>query len=144
MSDEKTEVNIEKKPVEKKDGNVALIRIKGLTKVGPGKNDTMNMLGLYRKHYCVIIPKTPSMMGMLKKVEDLLTWGEIDASTEKELKEKRGEKTKKDGKEGLKHFFRLNPPRGGFERKGTKVPFKIGGALGYRGSKINDLIKRML
>ena len=40
--------------------------------------------------------------------------------------------------------FYLNPPRKGFERKGIKVSFKAGGALGYRGEKINDLIQRML
>jgi large subunit ribosomal protein L30 len=83
-------------------------------------------------------------MGMVKKVDDLITWGEVNDSTIKELKEKRGEKTKNKGKEELKKFFRLSPPKGGFERKGIKVPFKIGGALGYRGDKINDLIKRML
>lgn len=44
----------------------------------------------------------------------------------------------------IKNYFRLNSPRKGFERKGIKKPFSIGGALGYRGSKINDLIKRMI
>jgi large subunit ribosomal protein L30 len=41
-------------------------------------------------------------------------------------------------------YYALNPPKGGFERKGTKIPFKLGGAYGYRADKINDLIKRML
>ena len=45
---------------------------------------------------------------------------------------------------GLKQFFKLNPPRSGFERKGIKVPFSLGGALGYRKNNINDLIKRMV
>ena len=45
---------------------------------------------------------------------------------------------------GLKPFFRLNPPVKGFDRKGIKVPFSLGGALGYRKEKINDLIKRMV
>ncbi len=44
---------------------------------------------------------------------------------------------------GVKPFFRLHPPRGGF--KGSiKKHFKAGGELGYRGSSINDLVKRML
>ena len=44
---------------------------------------------------------------------------------------------------GVKPFFRLHPPRGGF--KGSiKKHFKAGGELGYRGSNINDLVKRML
>lgn len=41
-------------------------------------------------------------------------------------------------------FFHLHPPRGGFERKGIKAPFSIGGSLGYRGNAINALIERML
>ena len=45
---------------------------------------------------------------------------------------------------GLKPFFRLKPPEGGFERKGIKNPFSIGGALGYRKEKINQLIKKMI
>ena len=47
-------------------------------------------------------------------------------------------------KEIMKKFFRLSPPRKGFGRKGIKFAFTKGGALGYRGIKINDLIKRML
>ena len=44
---------------------------------------------------------------------------------------------------GVKPFFRLQPPRGGF--KGSiKRPYGDGGELGYRGSAINELIKRML
>ena len=30
------------------------------------------------------------------------------------------------------------------KRKGIKVAYSLGGALGYRGDKINDLIKKML
>jgi large subunit ribosomal protein L30 len=39
---------------------------------------------------------------------------------------------------------RLHPPRGGYERKGIKISFNLGGALGYRGDKINKLISKML
>ena len=84
-------------------------------------------------------------MGMLNKTKDFITYGEIDEDTLKELREKRLEKTKdKQGKEVEKKFFRLSPPRGGFERKGIKASFNIGGVLGPRGDKINDLIKRMI
>ena len=38
---------------------------------------------------------------------------------------------------GLKPVFRLHPPRKGYE--GIKRSFKEGGALGYRGEKINEL-----
>ncbi len=46
--------------------------------------------------------------------------------------------------EGLKQFFKLQPPRGGFERGGIKKPYSMHGALGYRSNTINKLLKRMI
>jgi len=46
--------------------------------------------------------------------------------------------------EGLKQFFKLQPPRGGFERGGIKKPYSMHGALGYRGDTINKLLKKMI
>jgi len=44
---------------------------------------------------------------------------------------------------GIKPFFRLHPPKGGF--KGSiKKHYGAGGELGYRGKAINDLLKRMI
>lgn len=44
---------------------------------------------------------------------------------------------------GVKPFFRLHPPRGGF--KGSiKRHYGDGGELGYRGAAINELVKRMI
>lgn len=114
----------------------AVILVRGKAGMKGEIEDTLDMLNLFRKNFCVIIPANPSMMGMVKHVKDFVTWGEIDDATEKMLIEKRGEKDKP--------FFRLQPPRGGFGRKGIKIPFNIGGGIGYRGPKINDLIRRML
>ncbi|MBR9691701.1 50S ribosomal protein L30 [Candidatus Woesearchaeota archaeon] len=126
-------------------GKIAVIRIRGSIKLKKELKDTFNMLKLYKQHNCVILNATPSIMGMLKKIASYVTWGEIDNETLNLLKEKREEKTKdKKGREITKKFFRLHPPRKGFERKGIKLPFKVGGALGYRGEKINDLIKKMI
>ncbi len=44
---------------------------------------------------------------------------------------------------GLKPRFRLHPPRGGFKRS-TRRAFSDGGELGYRGSEINSLVRRMI
>lgn len=44
---------------------------------------------------------------------------------------------------GLKPFFRLHPPKGGF-KKSIKKPYGAGGELGYRGLAINELIMRMI
>jgi large subunit ribosomal protein L30 len=45
---------------------------------------------------------------------------------------------------GMKRYFRLNPPKKGFDRAGIKKPHSLGGALGFRGEKINDLVGRMI
>ena len=41
----------------------------------------------------------------------------------------------------LKKVFRLHPPKKG--HRPIKQPFRSGGALGYRGEEINELILRM-
>lgn len=153
---------------------VAVVRIRGECKLKQGVEDTFKFLRLYKKNNCIVIPNTASFIGMLQKVKEYVTWGEIDEKTFKELLQKRGklhgkkplteqylkEKTKLDfelfikeffsfKKElkdvpGLKPFFKLHPPLKGFERKGVKLPFSMGGALGYRKEKINDLIMRMI
>jgi len=119
---------------------IAIIRIRGGVRVNTDIIDTLDMLKLHKKNFCVIYENTPSLLGMVKKTKDYITWGEIDEDTAKLLIEKRAVKTK----EGIKPFFRLNPPKGGFERKGTKKGYSIGGALGYRGKDINKLIQKMI
>jgi len=46
-------------------------------------------------------------------------------------------------KEGVNPNFKLHPPKGGFKGK-TKLGFKQGGELGYRGEAIYDLLARMV
>lgn len=119
---------------------VAIIRIRGTIGLKNEIKDTLKMLNLHRNNYCTVVPKNDSYLGMVKKVKDYVTYGEIDDETYKLLSEKRGEKKG----DKLKAFFRLSPPRKGFERKGIKAHFSKGGTLGYRGAKINELIKRMI
>ncbi|MCD6576360.1 MAG: 50S ribosomal protein L30 [Nanoarchaeota archaeon] len=153
---------------------IAVIRIKGKVNVKKEVEKTLQLLRLYRKHHCTIMPNRKEIIGMLKKVDRYITWGEIDENILKQLLEKRGrlpgnkkltqeyikEKTGKnvedvakeivDGKmtlkdiPGLKQFFRLKPPTKGFERKGMKKPFSLGGVFGYRGKNINSLLERMI
>ena len=151
MQQNKTEANLKK---------LAAIRVRGIIGVNSEIEDTMKMMRLYKKNFCCVLPNNPIYAGMLKKAKDYITWGEIDEQTFKLLVDRRGEEFKGreadskkkisyndffafDGKK-LKKYFRLNPPRKGFERKGIKHAFKEGGALGYRGEKINELIRRMV
>tara|TARA_Y100000310_G_scaffold159627_1_gene159228 strand:- start:4938 stop:5411 length:474 start_codon:yes stop_codon:yes gene_type:complete len=152
---------------------IAIIRIRGNQKIKKEIEDTMRMLRLFKKNHCVIIKNTPQNIGMLKKIKDYVTWGDIDDKTFKLLLEKRGKllgnkklteeyikeklnlnldtfskefiECKKDLKEipGVKEFFKLTPPLKGFERKGIKTAYSLGGVLGYRKQEINQLIQRM-
>ncbi len=119
---------------------LAAVRIRGRINVTRKIRDTLNFLNLKRRYTCTVVEDTPSYRGMLQKVKDMITYGEIDDKTYEKLKKQRGIKTE----DGLKPFFRLNPPRKGFARKGTKVPYAKGGASGYRGKEINKLLERMI
>ena len=118
------------KEKESKKSKIGMILIRSGVGANHKVRDTLKMLHLKRKNNCAVIDNTPSNLGMVNKVKDFITWGELNDEILGIFKDKK--------------VINLHPPRGGFERKGVKVPFKVGGALGYRGDKINDLIKRML
>lgn len=157
----------------------AIVRIRGQADVPPDVDYTLRLLRLFKKYHLVLYPSdTPGLDGMLMKVKDWVTWGEIDEKTLIELLRRRGRIPggkpltdsyieAKFGNMGIrtieafasalmekkillhkidnvvKPVFRLHPPRGGFKRS-IKLPYNAKGELGYRGSDINDLIRRML
>ena len=112
----------------------AVLRVRGVADKKGQINETLEMLKLTKPNHCVLVPKNPVYEGMIKKVKDFITWGEVSDEVKKSLEAKN-----KDGK-----VYRLHPPIHGYERGGVRKGFNQGGALGYRGNKINDLIKRML
>jgi large subunit ribosomal protein L30 len=120
---------------------IAVIRLRGIIRTAPETRKTFELLNLQRQNSCSVFEKTPSINGMILKVKDFSTFGIIDDDTFRQLIEKRAQV--KSGKTP-KIFFRLNPPKGGFEKKGIKYSFVSGGALGDRKEKISDLIKRMM
>ncbi|GIT74969.1 MAG: hypothetical protein Ct9H300mP30_0310 [Methanobacteriota archaeon] len=61
--------------------------------VKPKIRDTMSMLNLSRVNHAVLIPETPAYAGMLQKVKDYVTWGEIEADTIASLLKERGRMT---------------------------------------------------
>lgn len=150
-----------------------VIRVRGIPDVNRDIAHTMDLLGLNRVNHAVVVPETDSIKGMLQKAKDYVTWGEVDQETlaamirargriagddsvtDDYLKEKSEFATVEDmakaiiendyrmkDVDGAKPVFRLHPPVKGYE--GNKRSFQNGGALGYRGAKINDLINRML
>ena len=67
-----------------------VIRVRSDRGVTKKIRDTMSMLNLTRVNHAVLIPKTPSYDGMLQKVKDYVTWGEVDADTIGSLIKERG------------------------------------------------------
>jgi len=122
---------------------IAAILVRGTIGIKIVFKDTLKMLNLRKRNSCVILEKTPSNTGMLNKVKDFITYGEINDATLQELLKTRG-KTDPNNKGKLKRMFTLNSPKKGYGKKGIKKAFSVGGSLGYRGQEINDLIKRML
>ena len=114
---------------------ISIIRIKGQIGIKHDVKDTLYRMRLRRKYSCVILEPTKENIGMIKKVRDFVSYGEISKETYEELVKKRGKKV--DGK--LKPFFRLHPPRGGAE---TKVHYPKG-ILGEN-KEMDKLIGRML
>lgn len=123
------------------DTYLAAVIIRGEQGIRVGIRNALFSLRLRNKHACVILPDTALTRGQLRKCKDYITYGTITDETKKLLEEKRGEK---DASGKLKPFFRLHPPRGGYESKGIKKSFAEGGALGDRGAKMDALIRKML
>jgi large subunit ribosomal protein L30 len=72
---------------------LAVIRMRGRVNVRKTIEDTLQMLNLFRRFNCIIIDDRPSYQGMLQKIKDWATWGEIDSETVELLLTKRGELT---------------------------------------------------
>ena len=138
---------------------LAVVQVRGIVKARKPIIDTLRMLNLGKQNQCVIISATASMKGMLTAVKDYITWGEITPEMHKEIMTKRAKiflGQTMDRKKKYAHNFlefagkkylpyiHLNPPRGGYGRKGIKMSYTMGGALGYRGEKINELLQRMI
>jgi large subunit ribosomal protein L30 len=121
---------------QKKD--VVVVRIRSSINLSDQIKNTLSKLRLDKPQSCIIIPNNPIFMGMLKKVQHIVTWGEVTPEIRKLLE---SFKTKKQTKI---LSFALHPPKGGYGRKGVKMPFAQGGALGYRGDKINVLVENMI
>ena len=151
----------------------AIIRLRGQLNVNPKIKDTLKYLRLNRVNHCVVLPDNETTNGMLQVAKDYVTWGPISTETLAEAIRSRGrlsgdrpitddhvkantdyatiddlakaivagEFQFKDLAE-VKPLLRLHPAKKGLE--GIKRSYTAGGALGYRGEKINDLIGRMI
>tara|TARA_Y100000310_G_scaffold319682_1_gene375251 strand:- start:101 stop:616 length:516 start_codon:yes stop_codon:yes gene_type:complete len=151
---------VKKSPASSSGGRIAIVQVRGVVGLSEKVKNTLRLLRLHRKNSCVIVTDNAGIRGMLQKVKDFVTWGSVSENTFKKLVELRGREflarvQDSKGKYSYKGFFELNgkkyhktfalnPPRKGFGRKGIKTPFTLGGALGNRNDKMDDLVLRMI
>ncbi len=151
---------------------LAVVRVRGVISAQREARETLEMLRLVRSNHAVLIDNRPSYLGMLRRVQNYVTWGEVTKETVALLLKKRGrlegnkkltdEYAQKVGYKsldalaeaiakckveysklpGIHPVLKLPPPSKGFKGK-TKKSFSAGGEAGYRGEAINELIKRM-
>ncbi|MER3407390.1 MAG: 50S ribosomal protein L30 [Nitrososphaera sp.] len=148
-----------------------VVRIKGTVNIPTWAKTTLDGLNLDRRFRATLVPETAESLGMLKKVKEVVAWTKADAGIVKELLEKRGRKdgyrplTQADlpkeyrsiddlaaaiadnkvamsNLEGIKPWFALSPPKGGFKRK-TKQQYTQAGVLGDD-KELVEIVKRML
>jgi len=142
---------------------IIAIRISGRVGLRHDIERSLDVLRIQKKHAAVIVETKPEIMGIIDKLKQFIAYGELDDETAKLLVEKRGrlpgdkpvdskkvaefmnefmKGNKKMEDIGLKPFFRLSPPKGGFKKSIKQMYPK--GVLGNYGKKINDLVKRMI
>ena len=148
-----------------------VVRVRGSIHAKREIGATLRYLHLTRPNHVTVVPEDASFRGMLTRVQGYVTWGETDEATVGLLLTSRGRSqdgrplTGEPGTEpasasdvatlatsvlehglprvrGVRPVFRLRAPKGGW--RSTKKPFTLGGALGYRGRAINDLVRKML
>jgi len=152
---------------------IAVVRIRGTIRASRQVRETLQMLQLTRNNYAVLINDSASFVGMLKTAQNFVTWGEASKEIVNMLMKEEGklagnkkltdEYAQKAGYKSLGELaeaifncrveywklpniqpvFKLHPPTKGFKGK-IKKSYGVGGELGYRGEKINELIKRMV
>jgi large subunit ribosomal protein L30 len=145
-----------------RDSMYAVVRIRGTVKIAPKIVTALEMLNLKRINNLSIFQEDEQSRKMIKPVQDYVAYGKITDAVLKELIEKKSLPLKaeekvdhkkvfaeiKSGKSpkeaGIRNLFKMSPPRGGFERKGIKKPFKLGGASGDRKEKMDQLVLRMM
>ncbi len=146
---------------------LCVIRIRSSLKKSGDIGKVIKNLDIRKLYSCTLLDNSPSNLGMIKKADSVLTYGEINNEMLEKLLLKRARLSNRkkfewqdaqlkeaaqsilSGKSGLedmkiKRVFNLHPPIKGFERRGKKMPYTSKGVFGYRGADINSLLDRMI
>ncbi|MBI3840913.1 MAG: hypothetical protein HY297_03020 [Thaumarchaeota archaeon] len=132
----------------------------------------LDELKVIRRFSASVVPDDPVTMGMLKLCKNYLAWAPVEAEFLASLLKKRGmvsmtkgldapslkklgykthedlakkmvkEQIRLSALEGMRPFFRLAPPKGGF-RKSMRRQYSERGILGNN-PKLEEIVKRMI
>ncbi|MBI2583658.1 MAG: uL30 family ribosomal protein [Candidatus Aenigmarchaeota archaeon] len=106
-----------------KEKRIVIVRMRGTIGVDIRIRKTLDLLRLKRRFSASVFDDSPSIRGMIKNCQGYVAWGEVNDETETIVATRK-----------------LSPPRGGINSKYMHPK----GDLGYRGDKINELVKRMI
>jgi len=140
---------------------IAVVRLRGNIKVNYRISTALELLRIRKVNHCIILRDSKDAIGVLKRVKDYTTFGEVSDEVVKLMIEKRGRKVggkrldkadipkmfkllgepKKLIEAGFKPVFRLRPARKGL--KSVKKQFPQGD-LGNRGKEMTKLLERMI
>jgi large subunit ribosomal protein L30 len=153
--------------------NIFLVRVRGRVNISKEKDNVFRMLHLPREYHGTIIDNRPSYLGMIQKIKDYSTWGEVFQNSISLLLTKRGRlkgnkkltdqfareilgyksiedlaKAINDFKISIKEVHGLKPvfrlhPPKGGFRNKKNKAYPKG-ELGYRGENIKKLIFQMV
>ena len=59
----------------------AVVRVRGTVNIKPDIRKTLELLRLTRTNHCVLVEENEIYKGMLQKVKDYTTWGELSKDT---------------------------------------------------------------
>lgn len=153
-------------------GSLLVVNLHGLINTPGPARKTLIELGIGKRFAATIVIDDPSTMGALHLCKEYLAWSPVDAELLTSLLKTRGKvsnakpidagalkalgvkdhselaaKMIADGRRlsslnGVKPFFGLSPPKGGFKRS-SRRQFGQGGILGEN-PKLPEIVRRML
>jgi len=148
--------------------SILVVNMRGTVNLNADQRKTLEQLHICRRYSATIVPNESAYVGMLRRVKDKVAWCYADAETTRNLLKHRGvvygsidypwmkseDELNKiatqlaDGRmklkdvEGLKPWFRLTPPRGGF-RRSLRRGYAQRGLLGEN-PELPKIVDRMI
>lgn len=152
-------------------GSLLVVNLRGMVNTRAPVRTTLNQLRLAKRFNATIVPNDDVHLGMLNLAKEHVAWCSLNAATASKLLGARSEKSSgqkaspsefsknygsleslasalESGKaklnsiDGIRPFFRLSPPRGGFKRS-IRRQYRDGGVLGPN-EELASLVEKML